>query len=119
MNDDKLDLSLLDPARERARWEHRIQSIVARAVAAQRWTVAGQLQRWARPALGLAAAATLFSWAGLALSLRFIEPRAETDSVSSEEAAASVLSRWVATEATPSAGSILSVLGAPATGASQ
>jgi hypothetical protein len=111
VNDDRLDLSLIDPTRDRAHRENRVQTIVSRAMAAQRWTVTGQLERWARPAFVLAAATTLFSWVGLALSLRFIEPLAEMES---EEAAAVLLSRWAATGAMPSANSLWSVLNARA-----
>jgi hypothetical protein len=104
MKDERVDLSALDPARDAARWEGRIQAVVARAVEARRWSVAGQLSSWARPALALAAAAALFSWIGVGLSLR---PAAE----STPEDAVWMLSRWADSGEQPTAGNLLSVLG--------
>jgi len=107
MNDDKLDLSALDPARDRQRWERRIGQVVARAVVARRFSVGGQLRSWARPALGLAAAAAVFSWLGLILRWQDQAPL----STSQNEEAVSVLSRWAASDEQPSASRMLSVLG--------
>jgi len=112
VNDDKLDLSALDPARDSERWEQRIgqvvaRAVVARAVVARRWSIGGQLRSWARPALGLAAAAAVFSWLGLILRWQDQAPL----STSQNEEAVSVLSRWAASDEQPSASRMLSVLG--------
>jgi len=107
MNDDKLDLSALDPARDTARWERRIGQVVTRAVRARRWSVGCQLRSWARPALGLAAAAAVFSWLGLILRWQDAVPLSSDQS----EQAVSVLSRWAASDEQPSASSMLAVLG--------
>src|SRR4051812_16458548 len=63
MDDDKLDFSSLDPARDRERWQRRVDDVVARAQASRqsgRW--ARELSALARPALALAAAAALLVW---------------------------------------------------------
>jgi hypothetical protein len=111
---DPLDLSPLDPSRrDPARWEQRIQSVVARAVAAQRWTVARQLSSWARPAVALAAAAALFSWLGLLVTLR----TATSSTSTLEQDPHALLSSWAAragsgdTEEQPTVGTLLTVLG--------
>lgn len=107
---DRLDLSSLDPSRrDPAGWERRIQAVMARAVAAQRWTVARQLSSWARPAVALAAAAALFSWLGLMLTLQTAAPEQAT----LEQDPHALLSRWAAGEETeqPSVGTLLTVLG--------
>jgi hypothetical protein len=109
MNDARFDLSPLDPARDAERWERRIAEVVACTLQARRWTVSGQLSRWARPALGLAAAAALFSWLGLALRLP-LDGAAERDG-RSETDPSSLLSSWAANDARPSTGTLLSVLG--------
>jgi hypothetical protein len=108
---DPLDLSPLDPSRrDPARWERRIQSVVARAVAAQRWTVARQLSSWARPAVALAAAAALFSWLGLMFTLQTAAPAPAT----LEQDPHVLLSHWAAADGTteqPTVGLLLTVLG--------
>jgi len=108
--EERVDLSAIDPARDAARWERRIQLVVARAVQARRWTVAGQLSSWARPALALAAAAALFSWMGLMLSVQR-ESVSTGASVSTPEEAVWMLSRWAEGGEQPSARSLLSVFG--------
>jgi len=110
MNDEKLDLSALDPARDAAAWERRIREVVARAVSARRWTVSGQLSSWARPALALAAAAALFSGIGLVLAGGSLD-EAKVGSATEQEAPSSVLSRWAASGEQPSASRLLTVLG--------
>lgn len=106
---DKLDFSSLDPERQDpAAWERRIQAVVARAAAARRWTVARQLSRWARPAVALAAAAALFSWLGLLLTLKPAAPAAEVRDPHV------LLSRWAALAEEgeqPTVGTLLTVLG--------
>jgi len=110
MNDDRFDLSPLDPARDRERWERRIRQVVTHALQARRWTVSGQLSRWARPALGLAAAAALFSWLGLALRLP-LDGAAEGEPSWEQTDPSALLSSWAAADTRPSTGTLLSVLG--------
>jgi hypothetical protein len=110
MNDsNKVDLSALDPASDAARWENLIQSVMRRgpeAALRQGPTLTTQLVAWARPTLGVAAAAALLSWVGVATRGAPLErPMPE------EEPAVSVLARWAAQDEQPSALSILEVLG--------
>ena len=63
---EKLDLGLLDPARQELRWERMVRSVAARgaAGAARRRPgfLSAQLAAWLRPALACAAAAALVAW---------------------------------------------------------
>ena len=63
-NDERIDLSLLDPSRDRERWERRIEAVSSRAAAARRAprSVPAQLASWAGPALALAAGLALVVW---------------------------------------------------------
>jgi hypothetical protein len=108
MNDDRFDFSALDPARDTERWERRIRQVVAHAASVRRWTVSAQLSRWARPAFGLAAAVALFSAAGLVFSAG----RSDQSS-RAQESASAALSRWAASDESPSTRRLLSVLGEP------
>jgi hypothetical protein len=107
MNDDRFDFSALDPARDAERWEQRIRQVVAHATRVPRWTVSAQLSRWARPALGLAAAAALFSTLGL------VWIAGQLDGGKAQESPSAVLSRWAATDEAPSTRHLLTVLGEP------
>jgi hypothetical protein len=111
MNDERIDLSALDPARDSERWERRIREVVAGAMLARRWTVSGQLSSWARPALALAAAAALFSWVGLVIYAVPLEGSAARTAAAAQQDRSLTLSSWAATDEQPSAGSLLSVLG--------
>lgn len=66
MNDEKLDLTPLDPASDPLRWERRIRQVAARSAegAARRrpGALSVQLAAWLRPALACAAAAALVAW---------------------------------------------------------
>jgi hypothetical protein len=66
MNDPRIDLSSLDPAKDPLRWERMIRSVAVRGAAgASRrrpgW-LAVQLAAWVRPALACAAALALVAW---------------------------------------------------------
>jgi hypothetical protein len=108
MDEQKIDLSVVDPSRDAARWERLVQSVARRAVAARRrrLTVGGQLLAWARPALAIAAGVALVSWVG---SLASPEPDAPV--AESQEDPAIVLARWASSDERPSATKILRVLG--------
>jgi len=64
MTDDPIDLSALDPSRDRARWEARIAAVSSRALMRRqrRLRVGDQLVAWARPALAVAASLALAAW---------------------------------------------------------
>ena len=57
-DDDRIDFSALDPARDRVRWEARIAAIAA----AGRRSLLDDLRAWARPALAAAAAVAVVVW---------------------------------------------------------
>ena len=73
MNDDKLDLSPLDPEQDEERWEALVTSITRRAVAArERRGLFGEMLTMSRPALALAAGVAIIVWMG-AISMRHAE----------------------------------------------
>jgi hypothetical protein len=105
MNDDRIDLSALDPGRNRGRWEARVNEVAARARALpQRRTVSHQLRAWARPVLAIAASLAIVSWAGALVRDRTPDANAPADP-------ALELSRIAAEGETPPTGTILQLLG--------
>jgi len=62
---DRIDLSPLDPSRDRVRWERIVRGVAARGAAARRRPnpVLAQVVAWWRPAMALAFAAALLAWA--------------------------------------------------------
>jgi hypothetical protein len=99
MNDDdeRIDLSALDPSRDRVRWNARVAAVTNEFVARQRArrSIAGQLAAWARPTLALAAALCLIVWVG---ALRHHETTQDT---------VDVLSTWATSGELPPTSSIL------------
>lgn len=68
MEDERLDLSPLDPTRDAVRWERLIRSVTDRAAPelarrAARRSLAGTVAAWARPTLAAAAALVLLAFA--------------------------------------------------------
>ena len=61
-DDDKLDLSALDPTRDALRFERMVRAVAAKAMA-QRQDPLDLAVRWWRPALALAAGLALLAWA--------------------------------------------------------
>jgi hypothetical protein len=62
MDDDRVDLSALDPARDPARWNALVAGVAARAALRRRASLARALTGYAAPAFALAAAAALAIW---------------------------------------------------------
>lgn len=62
MDDDRVDLSALDPARDPARWNALVTAVAARAAARRRASLARALAGYGLPAFALAAAAALAIW---------------------------------------------------------
>jgi hypothetical protein len=108
MNDERIDLSLLDPSRDPKRWERLVASVTSRALAAhrRRLTISYQLTAWARPALALAAAAALASWVGTVVA-----PTRNGSAARTEPEPAYVLSAWANGDDVPATPRILEVLG--------
>jgi hypothetical protein len=111
MNDDQLDLTPLDPARDRARWERLVHSVAERgaAGAARRrpgW-LALQLAAWMRPALACAAAAALVAW--IPAWLRHDAPAGTAATAPADGAAR--LAAWAAGDEASGPGAFLHALG--------
>lgn len=108
MDDERLDLSALDPSRDSARWDRLVTSIAERAAGKRReqLTMTHQLMVWARPVLAIAAALALVSWCGA-----WAHGTTHTAPATRVEQPESVLSRWAASGGQPSAARMLSVLG--------
>jgi hypothetical protein len=65
-DEDRIDFSALDPARDARRWEAMIRTTAAMGRMRRAPGFAWQVSRWARPAVGLAASFALVLW-GVAL----------------------------------------------------
>jgi hypothetical protein len=101
-HDQKIDLTALDPSRDRARWAELVDTITTRVAQARRPSVTRQLLVWARPTLALAAAVALVVWGSALLGARESE---------AEAAPADLLARWAQNDEVPAATQILDVLG--------
>lgn len=62
MDDDPVDLSALDPARDPARWNALVAGVAARAATRRRASLARAVTGYGIPAFALAAAAALAIW---------------------------------------------------------
>jgi hypothetical protein len=95
---DRIDLTLLDPSRDRAHWNALVDSITRRALLKQRArsSVTGQLAAWARPTLAVAAALCLLVWASALTWQR----RANQDAVD-------LMSSWASSSELPGTSNIL------------
>jgi hypothetical protein len=110
MDEEKIDLSGIDPSRDRQRWEGLVQALASRAHAARQrqLSVGHQLLAWARPALAIAASVALMSWAG-----RLVSPEQDAAVTEGEQDPAIVLAQWAMNDERPPANTILRVLGEP------
>jgi hypothetical protein len=61
-DDERLDLTALDPTRDRVRFETLVRSTVTAAMARRRRSATTEALRWWRPALALAASLALAAW---------------------------------------------------------
>ncbi len=106
MDDEKVDLSPLDPARDELAWERRIASVAARGLAARKRTlsVSDQLRVWQKPALAVAAALAAASWLGVIAGERFFaEPE-------TRESAELTWSRWALNDEVPQTAELFEVM---------
>ncbi len=108
MTEERVDLSVLDPARDPLRWDRLVESVASGAWTARqrRLTVTHQLVTWARPALLAAAAAALIPWAATLAS----KSGSERDTMTQSDPVF-VLAQWAQSDERPSATRILQVLG--------
>lgn len=105
-DDDKVDLSPLDPARDQLAWERRIAAVAARGLVARQrsLSVSDQLRVWQRPALAVAAALAAASWLGVIAGERFFSaPEAQ-------ESAELTWSRWAVNDEVPQTSEIFEVM---------
>lgn len=108
MNQEKIDFSSLDPARDPERWDRMIQSVASKALEARSrpQTISEQMGRWIRPALAMAAALALVIWGGALFS-----NRTQSSTVQQKIDPAYVLSGWASSQERPSTSRIVQVLG--------
>jgi len=106
MNDEPIDLALLDPRRDPARWQLRIDRIVTEAIRVRqrRISLSGQVERFARPALAIAATLALISWAS---AVKF--NRKPTTSTFDNPTL--TLLKWAANDAVPATSEVFQSLG--------
>jgi len=112
MDDDRIDLSPLDPTRDRARFEGAIQSIQAAAVPEliarrDRSSPLAQLVQLRRPMLAAASVAAIVS-AGVLMKVQLPETSASTDGVAEALGVPSVLALGVQDERVPSLSELFS-----------
>jgi hypothetical protein len=100
-----LDLSALDPARDAAHFDAVVQSVVARSLAAREANVWSAVLRWWRPALALAAAVALALWAPSLVE------RDDELAVAEAAAPAYQLEQWASTGQAPSSVELLDASG--------
>lgn len=105
VDDDKLDLSPLDPTLDAAGFEAMVQSIAARAARQIAAAPEEIMLRWWRPALALAASMAMAAWGPSLLAAR------QPTSASAQDPAAALL-QWSRGEGASSAAEILESLGA-------
>lgn len=109
-DDGRLDLSALDPTRDALRFERMARSVAAKAVERRKLAdPLGEVVRWWRPALALAATLALVFWAPSLLG-------SSTSSSSTSDEAASVdpsttLLTWASGEGPSSAADVLATFG--------
>jgi hypothetical protein len=108
MNDERIDLSSVDPSRDAQRWDQLVESVASRAWSARqrRFTVGYQLSAWARPGLAIAAAVALTIWAGALTGTG-----RDTQAAQNQQEPAFALSEWAANDEVPDTSKILTVLG--------
>ena len=108
MDDERIDLSLLDPSRNELRWRRTVDALVVKAIAERRKRVSieEQLLRWARPVLAVAAGLCIVAWtASLLGGARPAQPQ----TVAAEPAALAFAS-WAANNQVPEPSDLFAVL---------
>jgi hypothetical protein len=107
MNDEPIDLSLLDPTRDRQRWQARIDRIVTDTLRARQHVRVGLfdlVERFGRPALAIAATIALVSWAG---TLQF----GKKPAAGAQGSPTNTLLTWATNDEVPSTSEVFESLG--------
>lgn len=108
MNDGPIDLSPLDPSRDRLRWERVIRATAARAMRPRPNLVLADLSSRARPLLAMAAALALLAWLPALLGRG---SGAATGAGAAARDPALSLSTWASTGELPATDDLLATLG--------
>ena len=103
-DEDRLDLSPLDPTRNSARFDAMVRSVVARAAGPAAPGAAALMVRWWRPALALAASMALAAWGPSLVSARSTVASGAADP-------AAALLQWSRAGSPSSAAEVLDSLG--------
>jgi hypothetical protein len=98
MDDEKVDLSPLEPFGDRDQRERLVRALARRAADGVQHPVLSDLSRWARPVLAVAAALALLAWLPSLLDQR-----------ESADPASAIL-RWARRNEVPPTGELLTVL---------
>jgi hypothetical protein len=108
MENEKIDLSPLDPCKDQERWNDLINTIARRAMHARRrrLSVSYQLLAWARPAVAMAAAIALMVVVGA--SVNRYQSQTNTNRAVKPTL---MLAVWATTNQAPSTATIIEVLG--------
>lgn len=108
MDDERIDLSAIDPYNNCQGWDRLAESIAVRAWSARqrRLTIGIQLLAWARPVLVIAATVALFSWAGALAAKR----QNTTEPVATEDPVVA-LATWADRDKLPSTATVLYLMG--------
>ncbi|MGC4121448.1 MAG: hypothetical protein QM765_44110 [Myxococcales bacterium] len=107
-DDDKLDLSALDPTRDELRFERMVRSLAAKAVAQRPPDSLGLAVRFWRPALALAASLALLAWAPSLLTSS--SSTVSSDGETTADPGTTLLS-WASGEGPTSAADVLTTFG--------
>jgi hypothetical protein len=105
-DDDRIDLSVLDPSRDEVRWARTIASLAQQAAAARAPGLTQGILAWARPVLLAAAATALLVW-GAAL---LVDRRAPTPAPVTPDPAVALLD-YASSEELPATPDLLATLG--------
>jgi len=108
MNDERIDLSPLDPSLDRPRWERLIDAIARQALLDRRpsVTVSAQLVAWLRPALAMAAGVAGVVWLAAAVD----RPPVQSSGIGEDPALATA--QWVMNGDPRSPWDLLNMMGA-------
>lgn len=110
MENDKIDLSPLDPSNDKQRWNALIESIVTKAIEARqrRPSFVYQLFKWARPACALSAALAVIVVLGSVLYIQ----SAQTE-LHPQVKPTALLAVWAVTNKHPSTQAIFELFRGP------
>ncbi|GEM_PF-1120015 len=108
MDETRIDLAELDPARDPSRWDEMVDALAARAVARRRrrLTVSHQLAAWSRPVLAMVAVVSLLFGVHA-----FLAPPGSSPTSEQPDESPYVLLRWAADDERPATSQILQVYG--------